>query len=287
MIKACSWSTPKFPHTSLDFVKALSINTDFFIPETPARREFPRELGPFGTAEFCCFLFPTLVKAPRLSAHSQASGIRKNAHSRALHTHYPSGQVHKPPAPRRSDRTESLPLHISVCVPPQFHPQTKQRLLLAAGRAEHGQRTHAAASPPALLPPRLEQHCTDSPNTHRDTIPGAGFLPSTTSGHPQSPLIHHQPAGGWVFRGLEELVAASCETSSVVSLSYSTALKALEHRCSLPYSLHFAPPGEPRPAQHGASPPWDCSRRSCHGVVLPFAIHEPALTALLQSQEIC
>lgn len=256
--------------------------------------EFPRELGPLGIVQFCCFLLPVFEKAPKLSAHSNVSEIGGKAHFRALHVHYPSGQVDKPPGLWRSKGTDSPPLHVSVFSLPQFPSHMKQRLLLAAregwAQAAHPHScvtTSASASKAWATLPLIHQTPTEG------TILGADFLPFTTSGHPESPLIHHQPSlqGGRFFEDWRSypwlLQAVKLHLFSLPC--YSTALKALQQRfaCNLLYSLHIASPGDHRPTQHGASPPRDSSRRSCHGMVLPFAIHELALTTLLQSQEIC
>lgn len=132
-----------------------------------------------------------------------------------------------PPLPKQTSGQASegqkgqIP-YLSVFCP----PQTKQRLLLAAREGWAGAAhprscvtTSAAAFKAWATLPLIHQTPTEG------TIPGADFLPSTTSGPPQAPLIHHQPSlkEGWIFRGLEDstnnrpLIVASSETPFVVS----------------------------------------------------------------------
>lgn len=135
----------------------------------------------------------------------------KKAHFRARHIHYPSRLVGKPPGLRRSERTDSLPPHLS------FPPDTAE----IAPHCQGGLSTHAAASPPALLPPSRSSPSTDSPNTHRGDYSWSWF-PSIHYIWPPRVTFNSssaEPARGWIFQGLEEppLIAASCETSPLVS----------------------------------------------------------------------
>lgn len=156
MIKAHFWSTPKFPHPSLDFVKILSINTDFFFLKPQLTTVFPRELVHLGVAKFCCSLFPVLEKPPRLSAHSNASGIRRKSPISEPST----PQADKWTSLRRSERTDSLPVSV---LPTSDKAET----------APGCQGGLSRGSPPTQL--RHHQRCclqglsntsTDSPNTH-------------------------------------------------------------------------------------------------------------------------
>lgn len=190
MIKAHCWSTPKFPYTSLDFVKILSTDIKFFILETSAHSRISQGTWPFRDCRILPFPFSytwksskalctlkckwdqgkrlisepsttqadkwtslqQLEKAARLSVYTQMWARQgEKAHFRALHC--PSRQVDKPQKIRK-DRFPTCHCFAHLSFP---HRQGRDCSWLA-GRAEHGQPTHAAASPPALLPSRLEQH---------------------------------------------------------------------------------------------------------------------------------
>lgn len=119
------------------------------------------------------------------------------------------------------------------------------------------------------------------------TIPRVDFLPSTTSNHSElaSPLIYHQSrlcGAAFVRDQNSYLTTASCETSSIISVVLLHSAKGSGSWLQSPVlPLHLF-----------SRKPWCLSsprlqQESCQGMFLHFAIHELAVTTLLQSQKIC
>lgn len=116
--------------------------------ETSAHYSISQGTCPFRGCQILLFPFPCTWKTSKaLCTHKCEWDQEEKPHFRALHS--PSRQVDKPQKVRK-DRFPTCQCFA--------HLRQSRDCSWLPGRAEQGQPTHAAASPPALLPSRLEQH---------------------------------------------------------------------------------------------------------------------------------
>lgn len=182
-LEACSEVHQTFHRLHWILEKALSLNTECFIPKTSAHSRTSQGIWPLRIAEFLSFLLCICIKAPKFSPCSDASEMRERtvftARACAL---YNQSFADKPPGLRRLKRTDSLSLHVPVFYPPPFPSHTNQRLLLPAmlSRAR-AVRPRSCVTTGGFAFKVWATFLLIHRTPTEQTILRVGFLPSTTS----------------------------------------------------------------------------------------------------------